>query len=330
MPFGIGKKQQETEAGATVAALVTATDDPIDNVDGPNSHSLAQTQVLASHPSGAIVGVRGLLLDPEHWLVEGMTVPVSIDPANPNAFEIDWTNVPSIQDRVASHDPSLLDPMAARLKNWDALAAAGFHEPDLDQVAPRLLTMEMASMRARLAAEPDAFARQLSGLVGLDAPDGKRRALVQIATTTATWEGPRMGLHHRERLGKHAVVLSVSLPGEGPYAVFVKSFDHKHREYDDNNPGLPALVSADDPTDIEVLWDDMGAVGTPQSSQWAGAPSVASPQAPVGAAPLADIPDATKAMMTASANRMLKSLAPAARPAIIAYYRTMGIVLDDQ
>ena len=262
MPFGFHRHEQDTDAtpigGPTVSALVTATEEPIDNAGGTSSHSVAQTQVLVSLPTGAVVGVRGLRLDPEHWLVEGMTVPVSIDPANPNAFEIDWAQVPSIQDRVAANDPSLVDPMAARLSNWDALAAAGFHEPDMDQVAPQLLTTEMNSMRAELVAEPEAFTRQLSGVSGLSAPDGKRRALAQIATTTATWETTLSGTNqHRDVHGKHAVVLSVSVPGEAPYAVFLKSFDHQHRQYDAYNPGLPALVSTTDPTDVQVLWDEM-------------------------------------------------------------------------
>jgi hypothetical protein len=266
MPFGFGKHERDAEPGAslgpTVSALVTATEEPIDNAGGTSSHSVAQTQVFVSLPTGAFVGVRGLRLDPDHWLVEGMTVPVSIDPAHPNDFEIDWANVPSIQDRVAANDPSLLDPMAARLSNWDALAAAGFHEPDMDQVAPQLLTMEMTSMRAELVAEPQAFARQLSGVTGLTAPDGKRRALAQIATTTATWETTLSGTNqHRDVHGKHAVVLSVSVPGEAPYAVFLKSFDHPHREYDAYNPGLPTVVSMGDPTDVQVLWDEMPASG---------------------------------------------------------------------
>jgi hypothetical protein len=325
MPFGFGKHEHDEGSaaiGTTVDALVTVTDDPIDNVDGPNSHSLAQTQILASHPSGAIAGLRELPLDPEHWLVEGMTVPVSIDPANPNAFEIDWANVPSIEDRVASNDPSLLDPMAARLKNWDALAAAGFHEPDMDQVAPQLLINEMASMRAELVNEPESFARQLSGLVGVDAPDGYRRALVQIATTTATWEGVHFGPHSRERLGKHAVVLSVSIPGAGPYAVFVKSFDHQHREYDSYNPGLPALVSATDPTDVQVLWDEMKPVGSPRTSP--------APAGQVAAgAPPAGMPTDRKSLLAANANAVIKALTPEQRPAMIAMYRKMGVVLDD-
>jgi hypothetical protein len=261
MPFGFGRHEHESDApivGETVDALVTSTDDPLDDIDHVKRESMARTQVLVSLPTGSVVGVRPLSLDPEHWLVEGMTVPVSIDAANPNAFEIDWAHVPSIEERVASNDPSLLDPMAARLKTWDALAAAGFHQPDMDQVAPRLLAMTMTSMRAELAAEPVAFARQLAGLTGVAAPEGYRRGLVQIATTAATWEGSRMGdNYHRERLGKHAAVLSVSLPGAGPYAIYVKNFNHQHREYSSYNPGLPALVSATDPTDVQVQWNEM-------------------------------------------------------------------------
>jgi hypothetical protein len=348
MPFGFGKHEQDdvqtASDGATANALVTATEEPLDNAGGVSSRTLALTQVLVSLPSGAVVGVRGLPLDPEHWLVAGMTVPVSIDPANPNSFEVDWARVPSIQDRVAANDPSLLDPMAARLKSWDALAAAGFHEPDLDQVAPQLMTLEMNAMRARLAAEPDAFARQLSGVEGQNAPEGQRRALVQIAASTATWEGTRFGENqHRDVHGKHAVVLSVSVPGDAPYAVFVKTFDHQHRAYDENNPGLPALVSLDDPGSVQVLWDEMPttqdqetlakqqSVGFTQSLgaiEQEHAAALAAASASTAAPPVAGMPLAANAAAIANAKRALDMVPPAARPGMIAYYRSMGVNLD--
>lgn len=304
-----------------VTALVTATEEPLENLNTRYDNNLARTQILVTDPPGPLVGYRGLPLDPEHWLTVGQTVSVAIDPSNPNGYEIDWTTVPSMADRVAAGEQSLVDPMGARLRVWDALAAAGFHEPDLDQVAPQALQVEMTSMRNSLAAEPDAFARQLAAL-GTDAPSGYQRALVQIVTTTAHWEAhDRQDVEHREVLGKHSVVLSVSIPGSAPYAVLLERFDHKSRTYAESAPGLPAEVSLSDPTDVRVLWDEMAKPG-----QAVGAMPL-QPTAPASG-PGSAFPPAMLATMTASANAMVAQLPPAARPATIAYYKSMGIEVD--
>jgi hypothetical protein len=328
MPFGFGHHDEAASTppanGVPATALVTATEEPLDNLNASHADNLAMTQVLIDAGTGPIVGYRGLPLDADHWITAGMSVPVIVNPADPNGYVIDWANVPSIQQRVASNESSLVDPMAARLRVWDALASAGFHEPDLDQLAPRLLPMEMASMRAQLAAEPDAFARQLAGVAGLTAPADCKRALVQIATTTATWgTRRRTETMHRQVLGSHKAVLSVSVPGSAPYAVLIENFDHEERQWDENNPGLPAIVSIDDPTSVRVMWEEMAQIGQPLPYAAAAASSSAappiSPNAPTGDA---------KAVMTASAQAMLARMPPASRPAMIGYYKTMGIDLD--
>lgn len=327
MPFGLGHHDEAADTppakGVPATALVTATQEPLDNLNAGRADNLAQTQVLIQTGSAPILGYRGLPLDADHWITAGMSVPVIVNPSEPNGYVIDWASVPSIRDRVASGESSLVDPIGARLKVWDALAAAGFHEPDLDQVAPQSLQMEMTAMRAQLAAEPDAFARQLSGLAGLAAPADCERALVQIATTTARWDSRRdTEMRFRDIHGLHTAVLSVTVPGRAPYAVLVENFDHQERQWDDNNPGLPAIVSTTDPTSVRVLWEELAKPGQPLPA--AAPATAAAPQPTSGFVPTGD----AKSLMAANAKAMIERMPPASRPAMIGYYKTMGIDLD--
>jgi hypothetical protein len=252
-------------AGVHVNALVTETDSPVENLADMISTRgvLAATRVLIDFDSGPVIGLRDLPLDPNHWIVQGMTIPVIVDPANPNNYEIDWSLVPAITDLAAKNDPSLTDPMGARLRTWDALIAAGFDILDMDKVAPSMRALERPALKAELDAEPQAFARQLEAAKALSAPDGYQRGLAIIATQGAMFQRENgRGTPFRITDGKHVSVLSVSLPGQPAYAVLVPSFDHQSREYDSNNPGLPAVVSKTDPNDVRVLWDEMGTIGS--------------------------------------------------------------------
>ena len=324
MPFGFGHHEDASALpahGITATALVTATEEPLENLFSSNSDELAKTQVLMNVGTGSVVGYRGLPLDVDHWVTVGQSVPVIVDPANPNGYAIDWAQTPGITERIESNDPSLVDPMGARLRVWDALAAAGYHEPDLDQVAPQTLQREMTELRAQLVAEPQSFARQLAGVSSLPAPDGYQRALVQIVTSTALWgTKTHTQVKRRQTLGTHSVVLSIAVPGALPYAVFVRSFDHQARQYDEYNPGLPAVVSTTDPTDVRVLWDELAKIGQPLPETGAQPVDPTAAQHPV--------PTGAKAMMTEQAIEMVRRLPPESRPAIIAYYKTMGIEVD--
>jgi hypothetical protein len=333
MPFGHGHHDDPPVVpppnAVSATALVTATEEPLEEVSLRNPSSFASTQILVDAGAGPVVGYQRLPLDVHHWLTVGMTIPVFIDPANPNGYVIDWPNVPSIEDRVAAKEPTLVDPMAARLQAWDALAKAGFHEPDLNQVAPQLLQSEMAGMRANLVAEPEAFAKQLAGVGSVAAPEGYQRALVVIATTSASWSQHFLDdVPRREVVGNHTMVLAVSVPGSNPYPLLKEKFDHESRQYDPNNPGLPAVVSITDPTDVWIQWDEMPKSGQAIPSAATEAAAVASVSANPPPVSIAGPPDTMKAMLTAQANASLARMAPAARPATIAYYKAMGVEID--
>ncbi len=57
--------------------------------------------------------------------------------------------------------------------------------------------------------------------------------------------------------GKRKAVLSVNVPGMAPYAVLVSGFKPPAGKGDYAGAGLPALVSNSDPTDVEILWDEV-------------------------------------------------------------------------
>lgn len=52
-------------------------------------------------------------------------------------------------------------------------------------------------------------------------------------------------------------VLAVNVPGMAPYAVIESSFRLPGGKADLVGAGLPALVSTTDPTDVEILWDEV-------------------------------------------------------------------------
>jgi hypothetical protein len=151
-------------------------------------------------------------------------------------------------------------------------------------------------------------------------------------------------------------VLAVSVPGQAPYAVFVRKFKQPRGHGDVAGAGLPALVSATDPNDVEILWDDMPSVenqlgqriadrmheaeaGMQQSAamqqqmmealQRASAAPPGPNAAPVAAA-MGEMPPEMKAMMVQNAKLALQLVKdPAQRKMLIEQYRIAGIPIDD-
>lgn len=271
MPFEFGKHKPAPVTPVTAAtgmhvnALVTETDSPLENFaeSASREDAFAPTRILVDTGAGPVVGLRELPLDAAHWIVQGMTIPVFVDPTNPNNYDVDWSLVPAITDLAAKNDPSLSDPMGARLRTWDALVGAGFDVLDMDKVAPKLRAMERPALKAELDAEPQAFAQQLAAVTALAAPAGYQRALAVISTQCALLvRDERRGSLFRSTAGTHPTVLAVSVPGKPAYAVYLPAFDHETREYDSDKPGLPAVVSTTNPTDVRVLWDEMPATAS--------------------------------------------------------------------
>jgi hypothetical protein len=84
---------EENPGASRQTALVAAAEDPIDNrLRGKGYRGWVRILVEGSPP---IFSAARFKLDPDHWLVRGQEIPVMIDPAQPEAFEVVWDEVPA-------------------------------------------------------------------------------------------------------------------------------------------------------------------------------------------------------------------------------------------
>lgn len=172
----------------------------------------------------------------KHWLVRGMEVPVLLDPARPGVFDVDWDAVPAMAQRAAANDPALADPVGAAQRVAQAL---GVPPGDLRATTPRQMTEALAVAAAA------------------SAPPGRLRAVVLVSTVRGHYAGgDERGIHDGVSLRRGSqAVLSVTLPGRAPYAVFVPDFKVPRGRSLLFGP-LQAVVSAADPRSVDVLWDE--------------------------------------------------------------------------
>jgi hypothetical protein len=262
--FGRGK-DEEGKLGMRATALVVATDNPLDKFDASvrlGKIARGTVRILVDTGSTPIYVARNFKLDRGRWLVRGMEVPVEIDPEKPDRFEVDWEAIPGIEERVAANDSTLADPIGTRRKVVEALKAAGLAGPDLNAIPGGMGQLAARSEEAKEAATPDRFKEAVEKAAQEPAPSGKARAVVLIATQMDSivqvgGGADSPGHNARDAAGKHDTVLAVTVPGRAPYAVFVRRFKKPSNKGDAAGAGLPALVSATDPTDVEVLWDEL-------------------------------------------------------------------------
>jgi hypothetical protein len=344
-------------------ALVVEADDPLDNlaearlakslVTGRQSIGVVRILIESEPP---IYVARGFELDRDHWPVGGMRLPVTIDPADPGSFEVNWDEVPSIEQRAAANDPTLADPIGTRKRTMEALIAAGVagsgaSAPQQDSGAVLVAAQALAVEIGNSDHLPDHFRESMDTAAQEAAPAGNTRAVVLIAASEATlcaMRGESM-VWGPDRHGTHEAVLTVNIPGRAPYAVFKSRFKHPDGKGSLMGAGLPALVSSSDPSDVEVLWDEMLSVReqdrqtrnaalsdanervaqfkarmTEVSSGLPPAPPVAA-----GSPGTPQIPAQAREMMIKNAKLALQSVPPAMREPLIQQYRMAGITIDE-
>jgi hypothetical protein len=272
MPFG--RKRHDAPAfnevhvvdGMRTTALIIETGDPIDDEvipHGDNVHDTATTRILVDVGTGPILLVQELMLVPDRWLVRGMRIPVTVEPRPPHAFEVDWDAIASMAQRVAAGDPTLVDPLGTKRAVSEALTAAGLPGIDMLEMPPAMAAATAPAQEQQLDLTERNFIAKLTAAAALPAPAGKARALVLIAANAVSFKRWQFGGGddhldlNTTRIGTHDAVLSVHLPGQAPYAVFIAGFTHEKRVGDPLHPGLPALVSTTDPHDVVVLWDEI-------------------------------------------------------------------------
>jgi hypothetical protein len=223
--------------------LVVGTTDPLNNKLRLGNRNRGWVRIITDLGGNRLNVVNRFDLTAKRWLVVGMEIPVRIDPERPGSFDIGWDAIPSMEERVAANDPTLADPISAQKKAREALfAASGAADDPTDAV-------ERFKKAMKYAAEQPA-------------PVGKRRAIVHVAAITATvrtYDGPTGHTTIREEIstGGRKAVLSVNVPGQPPYALLQRRFKRPR-----GMAGLivPALVSSSDPTDVEVLWDELASM----------------------------------------------------------------------
>jgi hypothetical protein len=221
--------------------LVVGTTDPVDNKLRLGNRNRGWVRVIADVGGNQINAVNRFDLTEDRWLVVGMEIPVTVDPEKPGGFEIDWDAIPSMEERVTANDPTLADPISAHKKAREALlAASGAADEPADATLVR-------------------FAKAMKYTAEQPPPAGRTRAIVHVATITATVRSYESSSGHttsqkRVSTGKRKAVLSVNVPGQAPYALFQRKFKRPR-----GMAGwiVPALVSSSDPTDVEVLWDEL-------------------------------------------------------------------------
>jgi len=345
--------------GEQMTALVIEAEDPLDNRIKLGKSGKGMVRILIDAEPDPIYVARSFQLDKDHWPVRGMELPVTIDPADPGKFEIRWEEVPSMEQRAAANDPALADPVGARKKAEQALLASGAAGPAGPYAPSADVRETVVKAQAEAAKQgdsmPDHWQESLDRAAGEPAPAGKTRAVVLFAATEASLrtsggDGDGMGGHqYRDRHGKHDAVLAVTIPGSEPYAVYKPKFNHKGGKAVARGAGIPALVSSSDPSDIEILWDEIPSVKEQAKDTMAEATGVmqdrmaaatqqmdqAMQQASQSPAPQppAGTPGVTpemKAMMVQNAKMALSSVPANMRQMLIQQYRMAGIEIDDQ
>ncbi len=352
MPFGWKKDAPSAGEVATVA-LVAAAGLPLTNISRLNRQDYGSVYVLADQlPQPVYVG-RRFMLDEHRWLVAGMRIPIWIDPAHPEKFRIDWDSIPSIEERARANDPTLADPIGTQAAVFDTLRAGGFMAPDVATLPTPIGEAMVQAEAARAAATPDRFAESMEKAASLPAPAGSQRAVVLVATMAGRIESSDYGGGDTVTTqGKHPAVLSVNIPGQAPYAVYVPKFNRPKHRVDMLKAGLPALVSITDPTHVEVQWDETASIEQQVtqrfSDQMRGTQAAmaaeaayteqvleqyhatgAVPPAPGTHAPV-ELPAETRAMMERNAKQALAVIKdPAQRQMLLEQYRLAGIEVDE-
>ena len=315
-----GEGTREARMSATTALVIEAPAPPEGGPHvGPGSG--LPIKVLADFGSGQAVHGCKVRLSEAHWLVPGMDVRVAFDPGRPDAFEIDWDAVPSIEARAAANDAALADPIAARRRVAHALGMTRG-----ETGTARTERFERTVEQARNGTAPPGRVRA----VALIATIRGRRRIVGDADNVATHDAVSYSR-------KSAAVLSVTVPGRAPYAVYAPAFKCEVDLLEPMWTPLPALVSTEGPADVEILWDEVpshqaqladrisGSLAAQRTSSLApDLGATAQPAAAPGA-----VASQMQQLAAENAKRALQYVTdPAMRRLLIDQYRAAGIEIE--
>jgi hypothetical protein len=308
--------RERTTATTTTALVVEAPAPPEGGPSlGPGANGALR--IMADLGSGRRLYDGKMRMTEAHWLVPGMDVEVTFDSNHPDRFDIVWESVPGMEVRVAAGDPALADPVAARRKVAHAL---GLTQADTGTAR----TERVQGALEQAGTQP--------------APPGKLRAVVLIATI----RGRRRIVGDPENAATHdqvtykresAAVLAINVPGRAPYAVYAPRFKCEVDLLEPLWMPLPALVSDFDPTDVEILWNEVPGHDAQLMDRVAGAQAAQQARAAmVDAFAGQAVPDPSQMQQLAahSARQALQYVRdPAMRKMLIDHYRAAGIDIGE-
>jgi hypothetical protein len=320
-----------------MTALVVDADSPLDNMIRIGPQTWGMVRIYVEDASPPIYTAARFKLDRDHWLVAGMKIPVMIDQATPNEFQINWDAIPSMRDLVSANDPALADPVGTR-KRIGEIVQDATSPIDVSKLPEEIRAM-LREHEAKIPPPVD------------HAAEAEAAATMSPATSECCG-----GRSYRTADGRHDAVLSVRAMGRAPYAVFVHNFRQPAGRRDIMGSGLPALVSQTDPNDIEVLWKEIPSVRSQVTDKLAEATQrmnaaqaqmaedqklmmekiekdTAAATAAAGA-PMptsVQLPESVLAMMAQNAKVALSVVRdPAQRQMLIQQYKIAGIPIDDE
>jgi hypothetical protein len=322
------------ELRSSVKALVLTADAPPRGAPSFGPQSKGTIKVILPGPDGRPQTLESTFKYAEdHWLAAGMDVPVFLDPEHPDSFEVDWASVPPMKEQADANHPALTDPFAASRRLAKAL-----------DITPSEKT----------AAQYERFQKAVTEAAAQPAPAGQLRAVAMIATARGRYDSGDTGDASTGGGGSHPgvgltsaseAVLSVAVPGQAPYAVYVQKFKIPRKHHSIPGEPIPATVSASDPQKVEILWDeapglmDQVAARMADSSQATGKvqeamqaqyqaaadQAMANPAATAASAPIG-MPPAARQMMIDNLKRSLTYVTdPAQRELMLNQYSTMGL-----
>lgn len=307
-------------------ALVISADAPPEGGPLQRPYGQGVLQVFVETPEWGRRTLSGpLRFADEHWVVPGVELPIAIDPARPELFAVDWPAVPTMQQLAAANHPALADPFGA---------------------ARRIAATVGVTPSAATAARQDRFHRAVAAAATRPAPPGRFPAVAMTVTIRGRMssDSDGEGGSGTSLLANpsSAAVLSVSRPGQPPYAVYQPRFAVPRRKRVLPGEPMPATVSATDPSDVDISWAELpglddqisarvadaasanAATSAALAQQWQ-AMTAQAVNAPAAGAGTGLSPQARQLLVDNLRRSLLYVTDPAQRELMLQQYRTMGL-----
>ncbi|MEO6533403.1 MAG: hypothetical protein ABIO06_07495 [Pseudolysinimonas sp.] len=332
--FSKKSASEQDESRERTTALVVSADAPPLGAPFSGSYAHGTIRVVVDTPAAPHRQLTATFrYADDHWLVAGMDVPILLDPLHPDSFEVDWANVPTMQQQVEANNPAIADPFAASRRVAQALG-----------ITPSEKT----------AAQYERFQKAVAEAGSKPAPVGARRAVATLASVRGRFESSGDDDGGATRSGVSLMrdspaVLSVVVPGEPPYAAYLSKFKVPRNHLVIPGDPMEVLVTTADPQGVEILWADMPGVGEQIAARMGDATSAnakllaamseqmqaataAATAAPAGT-PMAatGMPPQMRQMLVDTLKRSLINVNdPARRQQMLDQYKAMGLEITPE